>query len=336
MKKKTEIHLVNPMLRIGGSELRTIHLYRLLSKLCSVTIWTEFQPTKALGKLAPIRRIQPVALRFPKRGTFVFVGAYFNVGRWLRFAKPARTILVYNINNRKRLEKALGTLSLGGKRTVELVYSSAAIKSGVGLPGIIEDSPIDLDAFSPCAGKDATPFDAADEFVIGRASRDDPLKYAENDPALYKKLAELGFRIRIAGGTCLHGLVQKHSRIELQPLLSPLEFPAFLRGLNCFIYRTSREWREAYGRVIAEAMACGLPVILARNIGIAQHIVHGVNGFLADTDDEITAILFNLRSDPALCSRIGAAARLTMEQLYSGSRLDAIAKFYLEPPVLQN
>lgn len=41
----------------------------------------------------------------------------------------------------------------------------------------------------------------------------------------------------------------------------------FLRTLDCFFSRTSERWLEAYGRVVLEAMACGLPMVWGRRGG---------------------------------------------------------------------
>lgn len=323
---RPEVHLLNPMTEIGGSELHTLDMYRVLSRYTRATIWTEREPDRQLTELAPIQKINLPLLRFPRQGVFLFVGAYFDVGAWWRWARPARTLLLYNIVNRKRLDRMLERLSLDGQREVEMVYASDNLKADAGLPGIVEDSPIDLDVYKPAT------LTRDDVFVVGRASRDDPVKFADGDPALYERLAGAGFRVRVAGGTCLRGRVTAHLRIELLPMMSPLALPHFMQGLDCFLYRTSTAWPEAYGRVIAEAMACGVPPIVGSTAGIAQHIRHGVNGFIADSNDEVMEILLSLKEDRTLQARIGAAARKTMEDRYGEAQLEAIANHYLRDP----
>ena len=329
------IHIINPMTDIGGSELHAIDMYRLLTRFAKATIWTESEPAPKLLEMAPIRRIRISTLSFPRGGVLLFVGAYFHVGRWLRFARPQRMIMLYNIVNRPILEKRLASLELLGKRRVELVYASENLKVDAGRPGLVEDSPIDLDAFYPRPGAETTEPTPA-PFVVGRASRDDPEKFAESDPVLFSRLAACGYRVRLAGGTCLRELVPQHPLIEIRGMLPPHVLPQFLQSLDCFVYRTSSVWQEAYGRVVAEAMACGLPVIVKRNAGIAQYIKHGSNGFLADTDDEVLEALERLRSDVELRQRIGKAARRTMEQRYSEEHLRGIASFYLSGPNFTN
>ncbi len=323
---RPEVNLLNPMTEIGGSELHTMDMYRVLSRHARTSIWTERDPDPQLAELAPIQKINLPRLRFPKQGVFLFVGAYFDIGAWWRWAKPARTLLLYNIVNHKRLERTLKRLSLDGQRNVEMIYASENLKADAGLPGIVEDSPIDLNVYTPSTSAHGS------AFVVGRASRDDPVKFADGDPALYERLAGAGFHLRIAGGTCLRERVASHPRIELMPMMSPLALPRFMQQLDCFLYRTSTAWPEAYGRVIAEAMACGVPPIVGSTAGIAQHIDHGVNGFIADSNDEVMEILLSLREDRALQARIGAAARRTMESRYGEAQLEAIANHYLRDP----
>jgi glycosyltransferase involved in cell wall biosynthesis len=90
----------------------------------------------------------------------------------------------------------------------------------------------------------------------------------------------------------------------------------FLRGLDCFYYRTSEQWLEAYGRVVLEALGCGLPVVCGRRGGYADYIAHGVNGFLFDTTEQAIALILRLRDDVALRDRLGRAARRTVEEIY--------------------
>src|SRR5262249_35321915 len=49
--------------------------------------------------------------------------------------------------------------------------------------------------------------------------------------------------------------------------------------------------REGWGMSIAEAAACGTPAVASRVVGHLDSVVDGQSGFLADTDDELAAVL---------------------------------------------
>lgn len=49
------------------------------------------------------------------------------------------------------------------------------------------------------------------------------------------------------------------------------------------------KWNEAFGNVVVEAMACGVPVVAYSRGGPAESIKDGINGFLVPPDD-ITAM----------------------------------------------
>tara|TARA_R110002049_G_scaffold309261_1_gene519370 strand:- start:163 stop:1176 length:1014 start_codon:yes stop_codon:yes gene_type:complete len=75
--------------------------------------------------------------------------------------------------------------------------------------------------------------------------------------------------------------------------------------------------RGKCGYKLIQYMACSLPVI-ASPVGVNRDIVeHGVNGFLAKSEDEWRASLQALIRDPELRLRMGQAGRKNVEQTYS-------------------
>lgn len=76
---------------------------------------------------------------------------------------------------------------------------------------------------------------------------------------------------------------------------------------------------EAFGKVLLEAQACGVPVITSNLPGVRTAIKDGVTGLLAPPNDP-TALADAIRSvleDPARAASMGLAARSWVEEKYS-------------------
>lgn len=74
--------------------------------------------------------------------------------------------------------------------------------------------------------------------------------------------------------------------------------------------------RGKCGYKLIQYMACGLPVI-ASPVGVNTEIVeHGVNGFLANTQEEWCQALTTLKEDSALRKKMGDAGRRKVEEKY--------------------
>jgi glycosyltransferase involved in cell wall biosynthesis len=75
--------------------------------------------------------------------------------------------------------------------------------------------------------------------------------------------------------------------------------------------------RGKCGYKLIQYMACGVPVI-ASPVGVNRDIVqHGINGFLASTEEEWRSAITQLLQDKALRERMGAAGRKTVEERFS-------------------
>ena len=76
---------------------------------------------------------------------------------------------------------------------------------------------------------------------------------------------------------------------------------------------------EPFGRVIIEAMACGVPVVAARSGGIPEIITHGEDGLLFPPHDEVALAdcLRQLLTDTVLRRTIAEQARITVERRFS-------------------
>lgn len=316
------IHIFNSFLNpYGGSELEALGLFELLRKTRKVRLWaTSSRVSAALRDRFPIERVSLVRLALPDGGTFLFVGAHWRKGLWPYFSrKPTRLIYVYNNLHRKLT--TLTSTSPRGWPQVEYVFISNFQKQILNLEGVVHASPIDIREFVPVATRQPEA-----RTVIGRLSRDIPQKFHAEDIPVFAELVRNGSAVRLQGATCVRDELAG-TGVEVLPAG---HHPAaeFLQGLDIFYYRTGSHL-EVFGRVVFEAMACGLPVVCHSNGGYADWIRHGENGYLFDTSDEARRILAELVADAALRRRIGLNARKTVENMYSGPALAQRLAFYL-------
>ena len=299
---RPRVHLVNPLWDAsGGADWRTIDTWRLLRAHADVRLWSEYSPATAFAQY-PVARINPWRLSLPRGGTLVFVGTYFRIGHWTRLASYDRVVILYNTDQPDRLAKNAGRLARAGHR-VDVVYTSRALKQRHRGAGPVLESPIDIERFRPLriarAGR---------PFTVGRLSRDIRSKHHEDDPGLWRALARAGCRVRLMGATCLASELAGVPNVEILPAGSE-DAATFLRSLDCFVYRTSARWFEAYGRVVIEAMASGLPIVAGENGGYAERLRDGDNAHVVGDTDEAVARVLGLAATPAERARLGSAAR---------------------------
>jgi len=107
-------------------------------------------------------------------------------------------------------------------------------------------------------------------------------------------------------------------RVRFCPAVSDEDLPYFLALGDVFVF-PSQNRLEGFGLVVAEAMAAGLPVVVADMPGVRELIEPGKEGLLAepliatDLADKARIVL----DDPALARRMGRAGRDRAEALYA-------------------
>lgn len=111
---------------------------------------------------------------------------------------------------------------------------------------------------------------------------------------------------------------------ELRPLLAPgvVDLVGSVAGATKLeLLQRARallfpiEWDEPFGLAAIESLACGTPVVAMRRGALAEIIEHGVNGFLADDEDEFLSFMRRVDEiDPAACRR-------TVEDRFSTARM---------------
>lgn len=181
---------------------------------------------------------------------------------------------------------------------------------------------VDLDVFSP--------------ETRARWRQETRAKYglAENEP-VFLFVGDL----RKGGGPCIRALAQLESgkllfvsRSRIDPYQRIVDEAGLKRERVLFVGPTSQVERfysaadafllptpyDAFGMVVSEAMACGLPVIVSREAGASELIEHGVNGLLLDdysSATELAACMKSLAHDSAWGAQLGRMARRTVESM---------------------
>jgi len=83
----------------------------------------------------------------------------------------------------------------------------------------------------------------------------------------------------------------------------------FLKQGHLYLHRCSNAWRDQYPRVVAEALASGLPVLSEPRDGTKDRIVHGETGFYCVHYDDYLLDINTLKRKTDLCYAMGAAAK---------------------------
>ena len=120
----------------------------------------------------------------------------------------------------------------------------------------------------------------------------------------------------------------------LPPVSTDAELAAFYGGLSVLAH--ANDTGESFGLVIAEAMACGLPVVThpaegERDNAQLELVDHGLTGLVAETAEQYAQAVSWLFSHPEACRTMGRAGRDKARRLYRAQGIAArLGELYLD------
>ncbi|MGB4118029.1 MAG: glycosyltransferase [Polaromonas sp.] len=311
----------------AGAELELLAIADLLVKHRRVEVWSVVAPHSNFAHRG-IKQIQPFARQFPHAGVLVWGGAHVPPAVWLKYTRFERIVLQCNLASFERFFALIEVMRDAAKIEPELVFVSKALQLTSGLPGRVVYSPMNIEAFLQ-AGRNRQMTDRP--VTIGRASRDAPDKHHPQDAMLYRMLAAKGWRVRIMGGMCLAAQLAGVEGVELLPT-GAVSMVDFYQTLDIFFYRTGSTV-EAYGRVVVEAMAAGLPVVAGNIGGYAEVVMAGECGFLVTSQEEAWDALAYLTNNASERKSMGLAGMQQAERLYGQEACDFFFDGYLDDAV---
>lgn len=312
--------MFNAFRELGGSEWEAYELSSNLGKITPTSCWSVSSRPHAQWRRRGIRMLGPLDALQMKDVNAVHVGTYWTPKPWARWMKLHRRIVLVNTFDFKATEESLRLLASIGP-CPELVYISDFQRRIFGRPGEVHPSPVDLERFRPRER------DYENRFIVGRLSRDEFNKHhLVEDPRLYRALNDKGIPVRLMGATCMRPLLADLPNTSILPSGS-MHAEDFLQSIDCFYYWPGT-FLESFGRVILEAMACGLPVVANRYGGYAEYIDDGQDGFLFDRPDEALEMIARLHQEPDLRRRVGEAAVAKARAIYAPQALAERNRFY--------
>lgn len=84
---------------------------------------------------------------------------------------------------------------------------------------------------------------------------------------------------------------------------------------------------------VIEAMSMGVPVIVHKNVADSSPVIHGVNGYIAESHEEFAHYALLLNEDRNKCRELGRAAKETVERAWSQKVFnERLEKLLYSPP----
>ncbi|MCC7359400.1 MAG: glycosyltransferase [Anaerolineales bacterium] len=198
---------------------------------------------------------------------------------------------------------------------------------------------VDTRVFQPAAA----PSERA-AFVVGYAGRLAPEKGLDLLLAAVAQLPSAGppVELRLMGGGPQRAELEAQAaalglagRVSFIAALPPSALAPALQALDALVLpsRTRPHWKEQFGRVLTEAMACGVPVVGSSSGAIPEVIGDAGLVFPEGDAPALAAALERLRADPAARAALAASGLARVRAHYTQDVIAArTAAFYRALP----
>jgi glycosyltransferase involved in cell wall biosynthesis len=137
-------------------------------------------------------------------------------------------------------------------------------------------------------------------------------------------------RMLMVGDGPMHARIQKavqvqglQHRVEIKPRVPSTEMPELLRRLGVVILPslTTGRWKEQFGRVLIEAMACGVPVVGSAS-GEIPNVIGDAGCVVPEGDARALArAILSIRDDAALRSQLIRRGRARVLEQFTQARV---------------
>ena len=207
---------------------------------------------------------------------------------------------------------------------------SVAVWQGKGYTGphtVIPQFGVDMAAYRPPAYRDR-----GRGFVIGSANR--RLVAEKGMDTLLRAAAKLPgiWRLQIAGDGPERPFLQQLAhqlgiadRVQFDGPIPSMQMPAYLQQMDVLVLpsRTRPNWKEQFGRVLVEAMACETAVI-GSNSGEIPHVIGDAGLIFPEDDvDALANHLLNVMQSPDLRDELGRNGRARVQAHYTQAQIAA-------------
>lgn len=254
-----------------------------------------------------------------------------------RMWAPRARFVLYTWQNLDRPKgwpvRAVMTTTLGAADAVLCANSEARdLLSAWGYRGLTAVLPaLGVDSRTSFPGPGQGPAQQRPGLVVGYAGRLVPEKGLDTLLTAVAGLpTEVTLRI-IGGGPLLDELRDRArrqglaGRVTFVPPVPPAEVAAQMRELDVLVLpsRTTRTWKEQFGRVLTEAMACGVPVVGSDSGAIPE--VVGDAGLIFPEGDAsaLAGILRSLLASPETRADLARRGLERVQTLYTQEHIAA-------------